>query len=66
MIKADLLLLEMKMAMMMFIVLSDAKKYKNQNQLNGAKLICKLKDQFFTADNMSLIDLQTENMTEKE
>ena len=31
MIKADLLLLEMKMAMMMFIVLFDAKKYKNQN-----------------------------------
>ena len=29
--KADPLLLEMKMAMMMFIVLSDAKKYKNQN-----------------------------------
>ena len=58
--------LGMKMDMMMFIALSDAKKYKHQNWRNGAQLIWKPKNRFFTADNMSLIDLPTENMTEKE
>ena len=64
--EADFQFLGMKMVMMMFIVLSDAKKNKNRNWLNGAKLICTLKTRFFTADNRSLIDLPTENMTEKE
>ena len=61
-----ILILEMKMVMMMFIVLFDAKKYKNQNYQNGARLICKLKNRFYTADNMNLTDLPTENMTERE
>ena len=56
----------MKMVMMMFIVLFDAKKYKNQNYQNGARLICKLKNRFYTADKMNLTDLPTENMTERE
>ena len=58
--------LGMKMVMMMFTVLFDAKNHKNQNWPNGVKHICKLKNQLFIADNMSLIDLPMENMTEKE